>query len=63
MTPEELRRLLADVATGALSTDDAFERLRTFPTDHLGFARVDTQRTLRTGIPEVIYAAGKTPPR
>ncbi len=61
MTPEELRRLLADVATGALSTDDAFERLRTFPTDHLGFARVDTQRTLRTGIPEVIYAAGKTP--
>ena len=63
MTPEELRRLLAEVATGALSTDDAFERLRTFPTDHLGFARVDTQRTLRTGIPEVIYGAGKTPPQ
>ena len=60
MTPEELRRLLSDVATGTLSADNAYERLRSFPTDHLGFARVDTQRTLRTGIPEVIYGSGKT---
>ncbi len=60
MNPAGLRRLLADVAAGATSTDDAFERLRSFPTDHLGFARLDTQRTLRTGIPEVIYGAGKT---
>ena len=60
MTPAELRRLLADLAAGTVSAGDAFERLRTFPTDHLGFARVDTQRTLRTGIPEVIYGAGKT---
>jgi pyridinium-3,5-biscarboxylic acid mononucleotide synthase len=27
----------------------------------LGFARVDTHRVLRTGDPEVVYAAGKTP--
>ena len=27
----------------------------------LGFARVDTHRGLRTGDPEVVYAAGKTP--
>ena len=60
MNPAELRRLLADVAAGAASASDAYERLRTFPTDHLGFARVDTHRTLRTGIPEVIYGAGKT---
>jgi hypothetical protein len=60
MTPEELRRLLDDVATGTVAAGDAVERLRAFPTDHLGFARVDTQRTLRTGIPEVIYGAGKT---
>ena len=27
----------------------------------LGFAKVDVHRTLRTGDPEVVYAAGKTP--
>jgi NCAIR mutase (PurE)-related protein len=32
------------------------------PTDcwHLGFAKIDHHRALRTGLPEVIYAAGKT---
>ncbi len=60
MTPARLRRLLAEVAAGALPPDEAVERLGAFPTDNLGFARVDTQRTLRTGVPEVIYGAGKT---
>jgi NCAIR mutase (PurE)-related protein len=31
------------------------------PTAHLGFARVDLDRERRTGDPEVVYAAGKTP--
>jgi len=60
MTPAMLRELLNAVATGELSVDDAFVNLRNFPTDNLGFARIDTHRTVRTGIPEVIYGAGKT---
>ena len=60
MTPAMLRELLNAVATGELSVDDAFGNLRNFPTDNLGFARIDTHRTVRTGIPEVIYGAGKT---
>jgi len=30
-------------------------------TAHLGFARLDVDRAARTGTPEVVYAAGKTP--
>jgi pyridinium-3,5-biscarboxylic acid mononucleotide synthase len=30
-------------------------------TAHLGFARLDVDRAERTGTPEVVYAAGKTP--
>jgi NCAIR mutase (PurE)-related protein len=36
-------------------------RLATPGTSLSGFARVDTDRLSRTGDPEVIYAAGKTP--
>jgi NCAIR mutase (PurE)-related protein len=60
----EVRALLDAVATGQLSVADAEDRLRTLPapgfTD-LGFARLDTHRGVRTGDPEVVYGAGKTP--
>jgi hypothetical protein len=60
----EVRALLDAVATGRLSTDAAEDQLRTLPlqgfTD-LGFARLDTHRGVRTGDPEVVYGAGKTP--
>ena len=61
MTPGDLRDLLEQVASGALTADAAVQRLRYQPYDDLGFARVDIHRTLRTGMPEVIYGAGKTP--
>jgi NCAIR mutase (PurE)-related protein len=60
----ELRRLLADVATGVIGVDEAAHALGDAPlsgyTD-LGFARLDSNRGLRTGDPEVVYGAGKTP--
>ena len=59
----ELRTLLDAVAGGDLDVDSAERRLGTAPlhgfTD-LGFARLDSHRALRTGDPEVVYAAGKT---
>ena len=61
VTPGDLRDLLEQVASGALTADAAVQRLRYQPYDDLGFARVDIHRTLRTGMPEVIYGAGKTP--
>ena len=41
--------------------DDAVERLRHLPFEDLGFAKVDHHRALRQGMPEVIFAQGKTP--
>src|SRR4051812_50222355 len=64
MDRNELRALLADVASGDLAVDDAVRRVATLPvggyTD-LGFARVDAHRGVRTGDPEDVYGAGKTP--
>ena len=60
MTEEQLRQILKDLKTGALSDDQALERLRNLPFEDLGFANVDHHRTLRQGFPEVIFGAGKT---
>jgi pyridinium-3,5-biscarboxylic acid mononucleotide synthase len=56
-----LRRLLDAVQVGAVTTDDAVERLRHLPYADLGFARVDHHRALRQGMAEAVYAPGKTP--
>ena len=36
------------------------EKLNHFPYDDLGFAKIDNQRQLRKGFPEVIFCQGKT---
>jgi len=40
--------------------DAGVEQLRHLPFEDLGFAKVDHHRTLRVGMPEVIFAQGKT---
>ena len=55
---EHLRRLLADVARGALAPEAALSQLQ-LDRPAGDFATVDTSRPLRTGFPEVIYGAGK----
>ena len=37
--------------------------MRHMPFEDLGFAKVDHHRALRHGMPEVIFAKGKTPSR
>jgi len=56
-----LRELLAQVATGRMTSDAAVDALRDLPFRQLGDTTLDTHRALRTGFPEVVYAAGKTP--
>jgi len=58
---DALRRLLDAVQVGAVTTDDALERLRRLPYADLGFARVDHHRALRQGMAEAVYGPGKTP--
>ena len=61
MTPTTLLTLLAEVERGTLTPASAAARLATLPFEDTGDARIDHHRLLRTGLPEVIYAAGKTP--
>jgi hypothetical protein len=60
MTRDSLLQLLAQVERGALSPDSAAERLAALPYEDLGHTRVDHHRSLRSGLPEVIFATGKT---
>jgi NCAIR mutase (PurE)-related protein len=57
---EQVRNLLEAVRTGDVETADALERLSNLPFADVPDARVDTHRALRHGIPEVVYAPGKT---
>jgi NCAIR mutase (PurE)-related protein len=61
VTPERLRALLADVASGAVALEEAERRLAWAPVEDLDFARVDHHRALRQGFPEVVFGQGKTP--
>lgn len=53
--------MLEQVASGALSIDDAVLKLKAAPFNDLGFAKTDTHRAIRQGVAEVIYGEGKTP--
>jgi hypothetical protein len=55
-----IEALLNDVRDGRTEVNDALERLKGMPFEELGFAKLDHHRALRTGMPEVIFSAGKT---
>ncbi len=65
MNQQMLLALLAEVQRGSTTTEEASRRLGNLPFEEVGEThaetRIDHHRQLRTGLPEVIYAAGKTP--
>jgi NCAIR mutase (PurE)-related protein len=59
---DNLRQLLETVAKGEISPESALEKLKYLHYESVGnFAKIDHDRTLRTGFPEVIFGIGKTP--
>ena len=60
MRPEEVKALLSDMKEGSTTIEEALRALRRSPVEDLGFAQLDTHRELRQGIPEAIFAEGKT---
>lgn len=60
MDPAAIELLLTEVREGKTDVPGALEKLRHLPFEDLGFAKLDHHRTLRTGMPEVIFASGKT---
>lgn len=58
----KLENILSAVASGDLSPSAAADRLKEGEVRYLdSFAALDAGRRLRKGVPEIIYAAGKTP--
>lgn len=60
MNKNDLEKILKSVADGTLSPNDAMDKIKLEPYKDLGFANVDTARSLRHGVAEVIYGEGKT---
>jgi len=60
MRPEELKSLLRGIAEGEISIEDATRTLAALPVEDIDLARLDIHRELRQGMPEAIYAEGKT---
>lgn len=60
MRNDRLRDLMKQVAAGEVDVDSALQRLKTLPYEDIDFAKIDHHRSLRQGIPEIVYGAGKT---
>ena len=61
MTEKRIREILDGVAAGRMTPGAAFKQMRELPFEDLGFAKLDNHRSIRRGIPEVIFGEGKTP--
>jgi NCAIR mutase (PurE)-related protein len=61
VTTAEARELLEQFRAGSVNRDTVVRAFQAAPVADLGFAQVDTHRSLRKGFPEVIFGAGKTP--
>ena len=61
MEKKDILKLLESLEKGESSQDEVADLLSSSGMDSLGYAVIDTDRSNRTGIPEVIYSAGKTP--
>jgi NCAIR mutase (PurE)-related protein len=57
---EYLKGILEQVQAGTAPIEAALKKLRKLPYEDMGFVKIDHHRTLRTGVPEVIYCEGKS---
>jgi NCAIR mutase (PurE)-related protein len=56
-----LRRWMREVRNRRQTPRALLDELRRLPFEDLGFARLDTHRRLRRGLPELVFGDGKTP--
>lgn len=55
-----LRKILEKVQSQEIPVEQAMQELSILPYEELGFAQIDHHRSLRSGLPEVIFGRGKT---
>ncbi len=61
MRREAVLELLRQLEARKTTPEQVAEQLVALPFEDIGFAKLDHHRSLRSGMPEVIFAAGKTP--
>jgi NCAIR mutase (PurE)-related protein len=61
MRREAVLELLRQLEAHQTTPDAVAEKLAALPFEDLGFAKLDHHRSLRSGMPEVVFASGKTP--
>jgi pyridinium-3,5-biscarboxylic acid mononucleotide synthase len=60
MTRDSILQLLERIERGETTPADALTQLARLPFEDTGFAKIDHHRSLRLGLPEVIYAESKS---
>lgn len=60
MNSDRLRELFEAVSAGQVDVDAAVDQMSLLPFIDTPYARIDTHRAVRQGIPEVIYGESKT---
>jgi len=60
MEREKLRSLLEAVSRGEIAVEEGLELLAHLPFEPLGVACIDHHRSLRKGVPEVVFGQGKS---
>ncbi|PLX41556.1 MAG: 1-(5-phosphoribosyl)-5-amino-4-imidazole-carboxylate carboxylase [Deltaproteobacteria bacterium] len=61
MTPEYIKALLSRFRAGEVDEGEIIKELSNFSYEEVGFAKIDHNRAVRTGYPEVIFGEGKQP--
>ena len=60
MNQNDLKIILNNLYKNKLSPEDALKQLKSFSYENMGFAKIDHNREVRSGLPEVIYSKGKS---
>lgn len=60
MMEEKIRKLIEDIHSGKIGVEEGMEKLRYLPFVDLKDMKMDSHRRMRTGIPEAIFAPGKS---
>ena len=60
MDNKKIKAVLQSVKSGKTPVNEALDILKHLPYEDIGYAKVDHHRHLRQGVPEVIFASGKT---
>ncbi len=60
MDKKNIKDILYSVGIGQMPVNEALKKMKHLPYEDISFAKIDHHRHFRQGVPEVIFASGKT---